>query len=123
MEERRNWGRIVDITGSLEPRNINAANVAKAGVHIWSKGLASEVGKMGITVNCLGPGRIHSEQIDNRLHPAPQDQAQFAAANIPLGYFGDPDDVAYAVAFLCALKARYLTGQRMYVDGGMHRAL
>ena len=46
-----------------------------------------------------------------------------AFANIPLGYFGDPDDVAYAVAFLCALKARYLTGQRMYVDGGMHRAL
>lgn len=122
MQQRR-WGRIINITGSLEPRNINAANAAKAGVHIWSKGLAAEVGKQGITVNCLGPGRIHSEQIDNRLHPTPQDQAQFAAANIPLGYFGDPDDMAYVVAFLCSPKARYITGQRMYVDGGMHRAL
>jgi 3-oxoacyl-[acyl-carrier protein] reductase len=121
--QSRNWGRIVNITGSLEPRNINAASAAKAGVHIWSKGLAAEVGKMGITVNCLAPGRIHSEQIDNRLHPTAQDQAQFAAANIPLGYFGDPDDMAYAVAFLCSPKARYITGQRMYVDGGMHRAL
>lgn len=73
-------------------------------------------------MNCLGPGRIHSEQIDKRLHPTAESQAQFAR-NIPLGYFGDPTDMANLVAFLCSPKARYITGQRMYVDGGLHRAI
>lgn len=119
----RRWGRIINITGSLEPRVVNGANVAKAGVHIWAKGLACEVAKEGITVNCIGPGRIHSEQIDERMHPTPENRAAFAALNIPMGYFGDPEDVAYLVAFLSSEKARYITGQSLYVDGGMHRAI
>jgi 3-oxoacyl-[acyl-carrier protein] reductase len=120
MQEAK-WGRIINITGSLEPRSVNGANAAKAAVHIWAKGLACDVAKDGITVNCIGPGRIHSEQIDQRLHPTAGDQAAFAKANIPAGYFGDPVDVAYAVAFLCSPKARYITGQSFYIDGGMHR--
>ena len=119
----RKFGRIVNITGSLEPRGVNAANAAKAGVHAWSKGLSREIAKHGITINCLGPGRIHSEQIDQRLHPHKDEQVAFAQANIPVGYFGEPEDMAYLVAFLCSPKARYITGQRLYVDGGMHRAL
>jgi 3-oxoacyl-[acyl-carrier protein] reductase len=119
----RRWGRIVNITGSLEPRTVNGANVAKAGVHVWAKGLACDVAKEGITVNCIGPGRIHSEQIDKWMHPTPDDQAAYSAANIPMGYFGDPGDVAYLVAFLASEKARYITGQSLYVDGGMHRAI
>jgi 3-oxoacyl-[acyl-carrier protein] reductase len=121
--QSRKWGRIINITGSLEPRGVNAANAAKAGVHAWAKGLSREIAKDGITVHCLGPGRIHSEQIDTRVNPTPENQAAFAKENIPAGYFGDPSDMAYLVAFLCSPKARYLTGQRMYVDGGMHRAL
>lgn len=121
--QSRKWGRIINITGSLEPRGVNAANAAKAGVHAWAKGLSREIAKDGITVHCLGPGRIHSEQIDTRVNPTPENQAAFAKANIPAGYFGDPCDMAYLTAFLCSPKARYLTGQRMYVDGGMHRAL
>lgn len=119
----RRWGRIVNITGSLEPRTVNGANVAKAGVHVWAKGLACDVAKEGITVNCIGPGRIHSEQIDERMHPTPENQAAFAALNIPMGYFGDPEDIAYLVAYLSSEKARYITGQSLYVDGGMHRAI
>jgi len=119
----RRWGRIINITGSLEPRAVNGANVAKGGVHIWAKGLACEIAKQGITVNCIGPGRIHSEQIDERMHPTPEDQSAYAEANIPMGYFGNPEDIAYLVAFLCSDKARYITGQRLYVDGGMHRAI
>ncbi len=122
MRERR-WGRIINITGSLEPRVVNGANVAKAGVHVWAKGIACELAKEGITVNCIGPGRIHSEQIDERMHPTPENQAAFAALNIPMGYFGDPEDVACLVAFLSSEKARYITGQSLYVDGGMHRAI
>jgi 3-oxoacyl-[acyl-carrier protein] reductase len=121
--QKQRWGRIVNITGSLEPRAVNGANAAKAGVHIWAKGLSVEVAKDGITVNCLMPGRIHSEQIDNRLHPTQESRRAYIEANIPAGYFGDPGDVAYAVAFLCSPKARYITGQRMYVDGGTHRAI
>jgi len=120
---KRRWGRIICITGSLEPRSVNGANAAKAALHVWAKGLSCDVAKDGITVNCLMPGRIHSEQIDQRMHPTEQNQREFAQMNIPIGYFGDPEDVAYAAAFLCSPKARYITGQRLYVDGGMHRAV
>jgi 3-oxoacyl-[acyl-carrier protein] reductase len=115
------WGRIINITCSSEPSGINAANPAKAAVHVWAKGLSRVVGRDGITVNCLAPGRIHSEQIDQRIHPTEESQLAFAA-QIPLGYFGDPADMAFLVACLCSPKARYLTGERIHVDGGYRRA-
>jgi 3-oxoacyl-[acyl-carrier protein] reductase len=121
MIERR-WGRILCVTGSAEPSSVNAAVAAKAGVHAWAKGLSREIGRHGITINCLSPGRIHSEQIDERLHPTAESQAEFAR-NIPLGYFGEPADLAFLAAFLCSPKARYITGERIHVDGGLHRAV
>jgi 3-oxoacyl-[acyl-carrier protein] reductase len=121
MIERR-WGRVLCVTGTAEPSGVNAAVAAKAGVHAWAKGLSREMGRHGITINCLSPGRIHSEQIDQRLHPSPESQAEFAR-NIPLGYFGDPSDLAFLAAFLCSPKARYITGERIHVDGGLHRAV
>ena len=121
--QRNGWGRIVNITGSMEPRMFNAANAAKAGVHAWAKGLSRVVAKDGITINSLQPGRIHSEQIDQRVHPTREDQERFAKANIPIGFFGDPEDVAYVAAFLCSPRARYITGQRLYVDGGLQYAI
>ena len=121
--QQQKWGRIINITGSMEPRMFNAANAAKAGVHAWAKGLSRLIGKDGVTINSLQPGRIHSEQIDQRLHPTPEDQEQFAKANIPLGFFGEPQDMAYLAAFLCSPKARYITGQRIYVDGGLHHPI
>ena len=121
MIERR-WGRVLCMTGTAEPSGVNAAVAAKAGVHAWAKGLSREMGRHGITINCLSPGRVHSEQIDQRLHPTAESQAEFAR-NIPLGYFGDPSDVAFLAAFLCSPKARYITGERIHVDGGLHRAV
>jgi 3-oxoacyl-[acyl-carrier protein] reductase len=121
MIERR-WGRILCVTGTAEPAGVNAAVAAKAGVHAWAKGLSREMGRHGITINCLSPGRVHSEQIDHRLHPTAESQAEFAR-NIPLGYFGDPSDVAFLTAFLCSSRARYITGERIHVDGGLHRAV
>ncbi len=88
-------------------------------MHAWSKGLSTVVGLFGITVNSIVPGRIHSEQIDQRLHPTTEDRAQFASANIPLGYFGEPEDVAALVTFLCSPRARYITGEIIHVDGGL----
>ena len=91
-------------------------------MHAWAKALSRDVGRHGVTVNCLAPGRIHSEQIDQRLHPTRESQEQFSR-QIPLGYFGDPSDMAYLVAFLCSPKARYISGERIHVDGGLHRAI
>jgi 3-oxoacyl-[acyl-carrier protein] reductase len=62
MIEKR-WGRIINITGKSEPEHLNAAFSAKAAIHAWAKGLSREVGKFGITVNSIPPGRIMSEQI------------------------------------------------------------
>ena len=123
MQAQR-WGCIINITnitGSSEPSGINAANPAKAAVHVWAKGLSRVIGRDGITVNCLAPGRIHSEQIDQRIHPTEESQRAFAT-QIPLGFFGEPADMAYFVAFLCSPKARYITGERIHVDGGYRRA-
>ncbi len=117
------WGRIVNITGSTEPSGVNAANAAKAAVHAWAKGLSRRIGAQQVTINSITPGRIHSEQMDVRLFPTKESQEAFARENIPMGYFGEPADVANLVAFLCSDQARYITGQRVCVDGGLHRAV
>ncbi len=115
------FGRILNITGANEPPGVNIASVAKAGLHNWAKGLSRELAPDGITVNCLPPGRINSEQILERLHPTPENRRAFIDANIPIGYFGEPEDMAYLVAFLASPLARYITGEVIHVDGGMHR--
>ena len=120
--QARKWGRIINITGSAEPTAVNGAAAAKGAVLQWAKGLSHAIGKFAITVNCLAPGRIHSEQIDQRMHPTPASQAEFAK-DIPLGEFGEPEDMANLVTFLCSPRARYITGERIHVDGGLHRAV
>lgn len=117
----RGYGRIINITGSSEATSMNAASPAKAAVHAWSKALSREVAADGITVNSIAPGRIHSEQIDLRLHPDPSARQEFIDANIPAGYFGEPSDVGHLVAFLSGELGRYITGEVIHVDGGMRR--
>jgi 3-oxoacyl-[acyl-carrier protein] reductase len=114
-------GRIITITGSSEGANLNAASPAKAAVHAWAKALSRKVGPDAVTVNSIAPGRIVSEQIDRKLHPDPVERQRFIDANIPLGYFGDPVDVGYLVAFLASPLGRYITGEVFHVDGGMRR--
>ncbi len=80
-------------------------------MHNWAKGLSRELARDGITVNCIPPGRINSEQILERLHPTPENRKAFIDANIPIGYFGEPEDLAYLVAFLSSPLARYITGE------------
>lgn len=67
--QSRGWGRIVNITGKSEPENVNGAFCAKAAIHSWSKGLSREVGSDGVTVNCVAPGRIMSDQIRRNYSP------------------------------------------------------
>jgi 3-oxoacyl-[acyl-carrier protein] reductase len=118
MRQRR-WGRIVNISGTMEPRGINAAVAAKAALHLWAKGLACEVAAEGVTVNTIQPGRINSEQILQKLHPTEESRRAFIERNIPIGYFGEPEDIAHLVAFLASPAARYITGTVIPVDGGM----
>ncbi|MBI2295888.1 MAG: SDR family oxidoreductase [Betaproteobacteria bacterium] len=117
---RERWGRIINITGSSEPRGINAANSAKAAVHAWAKGLSREIARHGITINSIQPGRIVTEQI-LRMHPTEEDRRRFSQENIPAGRFGEPEELANLAVFLCSPRAGYITGSVIPVDGGMSR--
>jgi 3-oxoacyl-[acyl-carrier protein] reductase len=118
MIERR-WGRIINVTGKSEPEGLNAAFAAKAAVHAWAKGLSREIGKHGITINCIPPGRIMSEQIRRNY---PEDyRERFAEEEIPVGFWGEPEDLAALAVFLASPVARYITGTVIPVDGGLRR--
>ena len=115
----RKWGRIVNLTGKSEPEGINGAFCAKAAMHSWSKGLSREVGKHGITVNCIPPGRIISEQILRNYTP---EYRQWQSEHeIPVGEYGQPEDIANLVCFLASPRARYITGAVIPVDGGLRK--
>ncbi|HZN86799.1 MAG TPA: SDR family oxidoreductase [Burkholderiales bacterium] len=115
----RKWGRIVNITGKSEPEGINGAFAAKAAMHAWAKGLSREVGKHGITVNSIPPGRILSEQILRNYTP---EYRQWQSEHeIPVGEYGKPEDIANLVCFLASPRARYITGAVIPVDGGLRR--
>jgi 3-oxoacyl-[acyl-carrier protein] reductase len=115
----RGWGRIVNITGKSEPDGINGAFCAKAAMHAWSKGLSREAGRSGITVNCIAPGRIMSEQIERNY--TPQYRQWQCEHEIPAGRYGEPEDVAGLVCFLASPLAGYITGTVIPVDGGLRR--
>ena len=115
----KKWGRIVNITGKSEPEGLNGAFAAKAAMHSWAKGLSREVGKHGITVNCIPPGRIMSEQI-LRNYP-PEYRKKQSEEEIPVGEYGQPADIANLVCFLVSPLARYITGAVIPVDGGLRR--
>jgi len=116
---KQGWGRIVNVTGKSEPEGLNAAFAAKAAVHAWAKGLSREIGEHGITVNCIPPGRIMSEQIRRNY---PEDyRKRFAEEEIPVGFWGEPEDLAALVVFLASPVARYITGAVIPVDGGLRR--
>ena len=115
----KNWGRVINISGKSEPERMIAAHPAKAAIHAWSKGLSREVGNHGITVNCIPPGRIMSEQIRRKY--SPEFRAKQSAEEIPVGRYGEPEELAALAVFLASPIACYITGAVLPVDGGLRR--
>jgi 3-oxoacyl-[acyl-carrier protein] reductase len=113
------WGRVINITGKSEPDNVNGAFCAKAALTAWSKGLSREVGRHGITVNCIPPGRILSDQILRNY--TPEYRAWQSEHEIPMGRYGEPGELADLAVFLASPRAGYITGAVYPVDGGLRR--
>jgi 3-oxoacyl-[acyl-carrier protein] reductase len=132
MRERR-WGRIITIASSGVEQpipNLALSNGIRAAVVGWSKTLATEVAKDGVTVNVVLPGRIHTDRVDQLDQSAAERQGKSrddvktaSLATIPAGRYGRPEEFADMVAFLASERAGYVTGSRVRVDGGMIRSI
>ena len=121
MVENRRGGRIINISSinaRLGWRARAAYSATKGAVEAFTRCCACDVGPYGITVNAIAPGPIRTEMWGDTLTP----EVEAAhAQRLPLGYIGEPDDVAGITAFLASSAARFITGEVILVDGGRGR--
>jgi 3-oxoacyl-[acyl-carrier protein] reductase len=125
----RHWGRIITSTSSgvVAPiPNLGISNALRLSLVGWSKTLAREVGKNGITANIIVPGRIATGRITfldeakaKREGRTVEEVSAESTASIPLGRYGKPEEYADVVAFLAGDRAAYITGSIIRVDGGL----
>ncbi len=121
--KKQNWGRIINISalsGKEPGEELIASNVVKSGLISFSKTLSRELASDNILVNCVSPGLIDSPQND-RYFSRPEKED--ALGKIPLHRFGDPQEFADVVVFLCSDRASYITGVNLLVDGGASRGV
>src|SRR5574341_1817890 len=115
---RKRFGRIINITsvaGQMGNPGQTNYSASKAGQIGFTKALAREVAARNITVNAIAAGYVDTEIWAS----VPEDARQAALSLIPLGRKGEPEEIAYAVAFLASDQAAYITGQILGIDGGM----
>jgi 3-oxoacyl-[acyl-carrier protein] reductase len=117
------WGRIINLSSTSALGNRGQANysAAKAGMQGFTKTLAIELGRYGITVNAIAPGFIATDMTAATAARLGTDFEQFkqqAASQIPVGRVGTPEDVAAVAAFLASDDASFVSGQVIYVAGG-----
>lgn len=115
----RKWGRIVNI-GSINGQagqygQVNYA-AAKSGIHGFTKALAQEGARFGVTVNAIAPGYIDTDMVA----AVPADVLEKIVAKIPVGRLGQAHEIARAVAFLCAEEGGFVTGSTLSINGGQH---
>lgn len=119
MMLKNKWGRIINISSasaSIGNRGQSNYAAAKAGVEAFTKSLAKEVGKRDITINAVAPGFIATDMTEQNDGV----NAEYLIKEIPLGRFGEPEEVAGLVDFLCSEKASYITGQTIHINGGLY---
>ena len=117
------WGRIINISSISALGNRGQANyaAAKAGLIGFTKTLALELGRFGVTANAIAPGYVETDmtQASAARQGLDFDEWKLAAArDIPLGRIGKPEDIAAVASFLCREEAGYVSGQVIYVNGG-----
>ncbi|HSQ95875.1 MAG TPA: acetoacetyl-CoA reductase [Croceibacterium sp.] len=117
--KERGWGRIVNI-GSINGQagqygQVNYA-AAKSGIHGFTKALAQEGARFGITVNAIAPGYIDTDMVA----AVPENVLEKIVARIPVGRLGHADEIARGVSFLCSENAGFVTGSTMSINGGQH---
>ncbi len=117
----RGWGRIINVSsvnalkGQFGQTNYSAA---KAGMHGFSKALAQEVVRKGVTVNTISPGYVATEMV-MAIRAEVREQI---VATIPMGRLAQPDEIAGLVAYLASDDAGYITGANISINGGLHMA-
>ena len=118
MRQRR-WGRIVNI-GSINGQGGQYGQVnyaaSKSGIHGFTKALAQEGARFGVTVNALAPGYIDTDMVA----AVPADVLEKIVARVPIGRLGMAEEIARGVAFLCAEDAGFITGSTLSINGGQH---
>jgi 3-oxoacyl-[acyl-carrier protein] reductase len=117
------WGRIVNLSSTSALGNRGQVNysAAKAGMQGFTKTLAIELGRFGVTANAVAPGFIVTEMTKStaeRMKISFEDLQQGAASQIPVGRVGRPEDIAHTVSFLVSEGAGFVSGQVIYVAGG-----
>jgi len=119
MMLKSKWGRIINISSasaSIGNRGQSNYAAAKAGVEAFTKSLAKEVGKRDITINAVAPGFISTDMTQNNDGV----NEEYIIKEIPLGRFGEPEEVANLVNFLCSDESSYITGQTIHINGGLY---
>ena len=119
MMLKNKWGRIINISSasaSIGNRGQSNYAAAKAGVEAFTKSLAKEVGRRDITINAIAPGFISTDMTENNKGV----NADYLVKEIPLGRFGEPEEVASLISFMCSDRASYITGQTIHINGGLY---
>ncbi len=132
MKERK-WGRIVNIISTSVKAPIpglGVSNTVRGAVASWSKTIATELAPFGITVNNILPGFTATARLDALIKgraakgdSSPDTVAANMRGSVPMGRFGEPEEIAAAAAFLCSPAASYITGISVPVDGGRTNCL